>query len=306
MKKAVILIFLFTLPQVYAQYGGFEYVQVPEGSVSRIDTHVEANVENWGLQRVFVALPAGWEVSETALLDGSHSFGGTSYPLRFYVTRYWELWGLPYESGSLLGQGEVFDSKTEQDSVFGEIADRQGWYLKPNEAIKVVFDVKDIGGEGGIIDPRVLERENPNIRVVRWYQKFIMNVTEQGFITAPWVVEGAALTEANPAPYSAASGKGSFKYYVDFEKTINAPKWDRWFEASPISNFMSTSPLAPTRLEFSPIRKIGTVRPVFKVSDFRLITYSYEWQRDVELTGWVPWRNDFADVPDWFEWFLVK
>lgn len=305
MKRLIIfLVILSTYPTALAQSGGLEYLKIPEGAINRIDTQIEANIENWGLQRVFVALPEGWEVSETALLDETHSFGGTSYPVRFYATRYWRLWGLPSEEDTLMGRREVFDSNRVQDAVFAEVMGRQGWYLKPNEAIKVVFGVKDIGTGGGIVDPTILERENPHIRVVKWYQKFILNVSEQGFITAPWVVKGAALTESIPAPYSSSSGRGAFKYYVDFEKTVSAPKWDRWFEIkNPISTFMTTKSLASTDLQFLPIRKIGTLRPVFKVTDFRTITYAYEWKRDVKVEGWIPGRNDFADVPDWFEWF---
>jgi hypothetical protein len=305
MKRLIILlVILGSYPAAQAQYGGLEYLQVPEGAINRIDTYVEANIENWGLQRVFVALPEGWKVSETALIDGTHSLGGTAYPVRFYATRYWELWGLPTEENTMLGRREVFDSNKVQDVIFAEVAGRQGWYLKPNEAIKVVFGVKGIALGGGIIDPTRLERENPNIRVVRWYQRFIMNVSKQGFVTAPWVILGAALTEATPAPYSAASGRGAFKYYVDFEKTVSAPKWDRWFELrTPLSYVLTPKPLAATTLEFPEIKKIGIVRPVFKVGNYRLITYAYEWKRDVKIEGWRPWRNDFADVPSWFEWF---
>lgn len=131
-----------------------------------------------------------------------------------------------------------------------------------------------------------------------------MNVSDPGFITGPWIVRGAALTEATPAPYSASSGRGSFKYYVDFEKTINTPKWDKWVEIkNPISTIVSREPLASTELQFLPIKKTGTLRPVFKVTGYRILSYAYEWKRDVKIEGWIPGRNDFADVPDWFEWF---
>ncbi len=299
MRKAIVfLIILAVLPGVFAQYSGLEYVQTPEGSLNKIDTQVEASIENWGLERVFVAVPEGWTISEF-----KYPFGGTSYPLRFYATRYFELWGLPYDSNSLLGSGQVYDSNSAQTAVFDTIGGRQGWYLKPNEGITVKFGVENIDINGGIIDPFRLERENPDIRVVRWHQRFILNVSEIGFITAPWVVEGAPLTEASPAPYSAASGRGASKYYMDFEKTVSAPKWDAWFEVkSPLSSLLITK-LAPTDLQFSSIRKIGTVRPVFRVTNFRTITYAYEWKRYEKIEGMTLWRNDFADVPDWFEWF---
>lgn len=305
MKRLIILLaILWSYPDVWAQIGILDYLQIEEGSISRIDTRIEAEIENWGLQRVFIALPKNWVVSDTAILDGTHKFGGTSYPLRFYATRYWQLWGLPTESDTPMGRGEVFDSKTAEDAIFTQIAGRQGWYIRPNERIKVVFDVKNIPLAGGIIDPTKLERENPNIRVVRWYQRFIMNISKQGFITAPWVVQGAALTEATPAPYSAASGRGAFKYYVDFEKTISAPRWDRWFKLeTSLSSALTPQPLAPTTLELPEIKKIGIIKPVFKVNTYRLITYAYEWKRDVKIEGWRPWRNDFIDVPNWFQWF---
>ncbi len=85
---------------------------------------------------------------------------------------------------------------------------------------------------------------------------------------------------------------------------MDAQRWDAWFEIkNPISAFMATKSLASTDLQFSPIRKIGTVRPVFKVTNFRTITYAYEFKRDEKTVGMTLWRNDFLDVPDWFEWF---
>lgn len=307
MRGAIIIIaavIMGLLPIATAQTISVEYLQVPEGEISRVDTRVEFTIENWGLEKIFVAIPEGWQVSDTGILDGTHSFGGTAYPVRFYATRYWRLWGLPTEENTPMGRGEVFSSNSAQDAVFDEVAGRQGWYIKPNEAIKVVFDVKDISAGGGMIDPLRLERENPDIRVVRWYQRFIMNVSKQGFIMAPWVVIGANLTEATPAPYSDAKGRGSFKYYVDFETTTNAPKWDTWFQIrQPLSSTIISRVLDIAGFQLPEIKKIGLVKPVFKVDDYRLIYYAYEWERDKAIEGWKPWRNDFSDTPAWDEWF---
>lgn len=306
MKGTILIIGILMgfLPMATAQTTGVEFLKVPDGSIGRIDTRVEFTVENWGLEKVFVAIPQDWKVSDTGLLDGTHRFGGTAYPVRFYATRYWKLWGLPSEKNTPMGRGEVYSSNTAQDAVFDEVAGRQGWYLKPNEAIKVVFDVKDISINGGMIDPLKLESENPDIRVVRWYQRFILNVTKPGFITAPWVVIGANLTEASPAPYSDAKGKGASKYYVDFETTTSAPEWDRWVQIrQPLSSAIVWRALGIAGFELPEIKKIGLVKPVFKVDNYRLIQYAYEWERGKTIEGWRPWRNDFSYTPAWHEWF---
>jgi hypothetical protein len=300
----LILAILGSLPTLTAQTTGLEYLQVTDGSVSRIDTRVEFTIENWGLDRIFITPPEGWKISDTALLDGTHSLGGTAFSVRLYPYHYWNLWGFPYESNTPMGRGEIFTSKTSQDVVFSEIAGKEGWYIKPNEAIKVIFDVKAIPTTGGIIDPLKLEKENPDIRVVKWHQTFIMNVSKQGFITAPWVVMGANLTEAIPAPYSDAKGRGSLNYYVDFETTVNTPKWGDWVEISqPLSSVLISRVLGATGMKLPEVKKINLIKPVFKVSNNRLIYYTYEWERDKVIEGWTPWRNDFINIPRWDKWF---
>lgn len=300
----VLLGMLSAIPTVTSETIGMGFHQIPDGTISRIDTRIEFEVENWGLERVFITLPGDWRVSDTPLLDGTHSFGGHSRILRPNPYHFWRLWGLPYEPDTPMGRGEIYTSKNIGDPIFDEVAGKQGWYIKPNERIKVVFDVKDISTTGGIIDPLKLERENPDIRVVRWYQIFIMNVSEQGFITAPWVVLGANLTEASPAPYSDITGKGISKYYEEFELAPTVPKWNRWITLSnPLSSMLISKALKATGLELPEIKKVKLVKPVFKVNDYRLIYYAYEWRRDRAIEGWVPWRNDFMDIPKWDEWF---
>ncbi len=305
MRGAVIFVILLgSLPLSTAQTIGMEFLKVPEGSIGRIDTRVEFTIENWGLDRVFVTLPEGWKVSDTALLDGTHRFGGTSFPVRLNATSYWRLWGFPYESDTPMGRGEIYTSRNPQGVIFGEINGRQGWYLKPNEAIKVVFDVKGISLQGGIIDPLKLEKLNPDIRVVKWRQTFIMNVSEPGFITAPWAVLGANITEVVPAPYSDVRGTGSPRYYVDFELPDKAPRWDAWLEIrNPLQSMLIPKLLGATKLRLPEAKRVDMVRPVFKVRNRELIYYGYEWERDRVITGWVPWRNDFSDAPRWDGWF---
>ena len=159
MRFIILLILAVSFPVCYAQYGGLEYIKVSAGTINNVDTVIEANIENWGTKKVFVALPEGWKIYELATLKQ------TSYPVRIYVTRYWELFGLPHEETSPIGRGEVFDFKTEQTKGYTEVAGRQGWYLRPNEAISIGITVKDISTSGGMIDPIKIEKENTCIRI---------------------------------------------------------------------------------------------------------------------------------------------
>jgi len=298
MKILIAFVILTVFPAAFAQIGGTEFVKVPEGAISKVDTEIYAKIENWGHERVFVALPEGWKIDDIQQ-------GVTSYPVRYYGLI--ELYGVPY-GDTPLGRGDVY---TYTWTYYGfstartiEVAGRTGWYLKPNEGIIINIKVNDIGVGGGIIDPFKIERENPGIKVDRWNQRFLLTVTKNGFITAPWIVEGGVLTEASPAPYSEAKKRGSYKYYEDFEIKYTGIKWNQWFEfKNSVSTLLSPKPLAATDLEFYPIEKKNILRPVFRVDNFKTIMYAYDWERDRKIEGIVLLRDDFKDVPEWFKWF---
>ncbi|MFH1773873.1 MAG: hypothetical protein ABH874_02805 [Methanobacteriota archaeon] len=298
MKILIAFVILTVFPAAFAQIGGTEFVKVPEGAISKVDTEIYAKIENWGYERVFVALPEGWKIDDIQQ-------GVTSYPVRYYGLI--ELYGVPY-GDTPLGRGDVY---TYTWTYYGfstartiEVAGRTGWYLKPNEGIIINIKVNDIGVGGGIIDPFKIEKENPGIKVDRWEQRFLLTVTKNGFITAPWIVEGGVLTEASPAPYSEAKKRGSYKYYEDFEIKYTGIKWNQWFEfKNSVSTLLSSKPLAATDLEFYPIEKKNILRPVFRVDNFKTIMYAYDWKRDRKIEGIVLLRDDFKDVPEWFKWF---
>ncbi|MFQ5816097.1 MAG: hypothetical protein ACE5G7_06320, partial [Candidatus Hydrothermarchaeaceae archaeon] len=42
----------------------FEMVAVPEGSISNVDTTIDAKIENVGFDRIFVSLPIGWVIDD--------------------------------------------------------------------------------------------------------------------------------------------------------------------------------------------------------------------------------------------------
>src|SRR3990172_9244504 len=72
------LIIISAIPPAVADVPGLSPVRVPEGSAQCVYSVVEGAVENWGYYRIFMAFPAGWNVSS---LEGS-SYSATSYILR--------------------------------------------------------------------------------------------------------------------------------------------------------------------------------------------------------------------------------
>lgn len=52
------------------------------------------------------------------------------------------------------------------------------------------------------------------------------------------------------------------------------------------------------------IEKDETPKPVWRIEECgSTIWYEYEWYRDKEVEGIRLWRNDYENIPAWFEWF---
>lgn len=297
-----ISIVLLNFQVVYAAEEGIGLLEVPQGSIKTVDTRIEATIENWGYDKVFVALPEGWTINE--LKPSSVK----SFPVR--ETGLWRIYGMPGDSKSLLGRGEVYTGKYWTNGIQTKfettVGGRTGWWVKPNEGLLIDIYIDQISTGGGIIDPLKIEKENPSIRVVKWYESFTIEVNEPGFITAPWIVEGASLVESNPVPYS-SSGKEAFDLYYDKyqREEIDVPAWDEWFNLKNSLVYMLTkTTLAPIDLEFPSTEEVEvTIKPVWKVDTTADITYAYEWKSYQKVKGITLWRDTALDVPEWFELF---
>ncbi len=300
--KAVIIILPILLSMslvTVAADVSLEYLRPGDGSISKVESHLDIKVENWGYDRVFIALPEDW------VLDEITDYKVKSYPVR--EEGLWRIYGFEYDSSSLLGSGKVYNPRYYSGPTtkpFTTIGDRTGWWLRPNEGI-IIDAIVGLPTSGEYIDPLYLEKRNPGIKVLRWNQDFTLTVSDPGFITAPWVVKGATLTSDSPAAYSDIRNKGAGSYYEDFELTYNVPGWDAWYSfTNPLTTALDT-PLETTKLEYYPMKKkIQTPIPVFKVDTYKPIYYAYEWKRDESIKGITSLdRDDFKDIPAWFEWF---
>jgi hypothetical protein len=283
---------------------GLGMLEVPQGSISSVDTEIEATIENWGYDKIFVALPDGWSI------NNEKSGATRSYPVREFGL--WRIYGMPTDRKSLLGRGEVFTGKGFQSGnpikPTSTVGTRTGWWLRPNEGLDMDIYVSGISTGGGVIDPLKIEKENPSIRVVRWFEEFTLDVSTPGFITAPWTVEGASLVESYPAAYSSAGNEGAGVYYDKYQKEVeDAPAWDEWFDLKNSLVYMMTDTrLAPIDLEFPDVDEDEvevTVKPVWRVDALGDITYAYEWKSYQKVKGVTIWRDVSPDIPEWFELF---
>jgi hypothetical protein len=307
LKRLLLLIsvVLLSCSTVYAQEG-FDLLQVPTGTVSAVDTVIEATIENWGYDKIFVALPEGWSINI------ERSGATRSYPVREFGL--WRIYGRKDDRSSLLGRDEVFTGRgfTSGNPIkpASTIGTRTGWWLRPNEGITIDIYVSGISTGGGVIDPVKIEKENPSIRVIRWYESFTVEVGEPGFITAPWAVEGAALVESFPAVYSSSGNEGAQVYYEKYQKEVNvadAPSWDEWFDLkNSLVYQMTDTRLAQTDLELPTLDEsetVVTVKPVWRVDNIQDILYAYEWKSYQKVMGATMWRDASLDIPEWFELF---
>ncbi len=287
-----LLSFLIFLPMVKASEG-IELVEIEQGSISQVVSNLEAKIENRGFHKVFVALPSDWSIDED-------SYDVHSYPVREHGL--WRIYGMPYSKTSMLGRGEVFTGKGPEGGYpykgLAEVNGQKGWWLKPNEGIHVKIKLT-LSTSGGEIDPNNIEDEYPYIKVVKWIQDFELTVSKAGIIKAPWVVKGATLTSASPAPYGDVRKTGGKLYYGKVKPEKKIKKWNEWI-------FLSEGLASKLKVEPSvdyEIKKDETLKPVWKLDTLENIYYEYEWYRDRKVEGVTLWRNDFEDTPAWFEWF---
>jgi hypothetical protein len=282
---------------------GFELLKVPTGSIKNVDTEIGATIENWGYDKIFVALPDGWSI------NNEKSGATRSYAVR--EASLWRIYGRKDDPSSLLGSGEVFTGTGFQSGnpikPTNTLGTREGWWLRPNEGVDIDIYVSSISGEG-TIDPLKIEKENPSIRVIRWYESFKIEVSEPGFITAPWTVEGAALVESSRAVYSSAGKEGANVYYEKYQKeTADAPAWDEWFNLkNSLVYQMTDTRLASIDLELPSLDAedvVVTIKPVWRVDNLGDITYAYEWKSYKKVESVTIWRDTALDIPEWFELF---
>lgn len=310
MRTAALLIALFlSLSLVHAEDLGLGLAEYGYITPSEVTTTIEATVENRGFYRVFVALPKGWE------LDMSE-YGVRSYAVREYGL--WRIYG--EDEDSLLSQGKVYTIKglvpKSAVTIKTSTGTYTGWYLKPNEGLKIKIKTKAISGDG-TVDPLKIEKLYPGVKVLKWYEKFELKLPSGtfGWVRAPWVVRGATLTEASPAPYGETSRtitKGKSFAGVEgpegkyLEVSVDVPAWNEWL---PLRNSLAyaliSKPLAKTNLEFVEVEPLDYTRPVWDTEKHRtsVIYYAYEWKRGKEISGITFFRDDTKSVPSWMELF---
>lgn len=282
------------------EYGGY----LPPEEVT---SYIEARIENHGNYRVFVALPGGW------------SLNTSEYNVKSYAVREFGLWRIYDEE--MLKRGKVYTTKglSPKGAITVQIIGGDtytGWYLKPNEGLIIKVKTAPISGEG-VVDPLKIEKQYPGVKVLYWYQGFTLKMPSRtyGWVRAPWVVKGATLVEAYPAPYGEASktimtGKsfwgveGPKDEYL--ELSVDVPSWNEWL---PIKNSLAYAllpkSLAKLRIEFMDVEPLGYVRPVWDTQKHRTdeIYYAYEWERGKEIRGITLFRDDVREIPSWMELF---
>lgn len=305
----IIAIFFLTLSLVHAEDVGLGLAQYGYITPSEVTTYIEATIENRGFYRVFVALPKGWELD-------MNEYNVKSYSVREYGL--WRIYG--DDKNSMLARGKVYTTKglTPKSPVTIKTSEGTytGWYIKPNEGLEIKVKTEPISGEG-IVDPLKIEKLYPGIVVLKWYEEFELKLPSGnlGWVRAPWVVRGATLTEAYPAPYGEASrtitkgksfvgAEGPEDEYL--EVNVDVPRWDEWLPLrNPLAYALISKPLAKTKLEFMEVEPLDYVRPVWDIQKHRTgeIRYAYEWKRDREIRGITFFRDDTKNIPSWMELF---
>lgn len=296
----MVLVFLLSLAAVNSQEGA-ELMEVPEGSVSKVTSTLDARIENVGYDRVFVALPSGWEV------DTAES-SVRSYAVREYGL--WRIYSSPIEGKDLLEEGHVYDIFDYQQTRFTtKLGEQYGWWVRPNEGLKMSLELTL--PSSGEVDPKKIQEQHPEILVREWNQDFELEISSTGIIEAPWTVEGGTLTTASPAPLGdARKVSTSDMYYVEsyreeFEESEeDIPDWYEWL---PLKNSMAYEFRPSYKLEsfgeLSTPGELDYVKPVWKVDTFGDIRYGYEWKQGREIEGIRLVRDDYSGLPAWYEWF---
>jgi len=302
-RLSILLIFLLTATTVYSEEG-LELIEVPQGSISKVTSYLEAKIENIGYDRVFVALPQGWQIDPVEQSVKSYAVRESSL---------WRIYSSPRKNDDLLKKGYIFKpSNYLQTKQSTQINNRIGWWLKPNEGI--IINIKLTLPSSGEIDPLKIQKQHPYILVRKWNQEFILDISSSGIIEAPWVVKGATLTTASPAPLG-DSGKvktSSGFYYVEsyrdeYERSYSdIPDWDEWL---PLQNSLAYAMKPSYNLEsfgeLTQPEESGDLKPVWCVDTIGEIHYGYEWEQGKVIKGIRLLRDDFKNLPSWFEWFYA-
>lgn len=311
----VLLLILSILPSIHATTG-FEMLQVPEGSISKIKSVIDARIENVGFDRIFVALPDGWVIDDVNTYASSYAV---------LETGLWRKYGDPVDRTSLLGRGLVYKESGTPTKLYNSLNNKQGWWLRPNEGMVLHLSLGELSCSDSI-DPLTIEKANPSLIVKRWTQEFTVTPSATGFVTAPCVVEHAALTVSSPAPISDVSQKPSAIYYQEYDPTKDitkvqlgqVPSWDAWFTLTgSLTSILSTKSivgLEPTINKtnvtvLTPTATVLTQTPVWRIEDLRDIFYQYDWERDKVISGIqlikgaTQTTTPLVSVPEWFDWF---
>jgi len=297
---------LLALPFAYAQDTGLGMVEYGYVSPSEVTSYIEAKIENRGYYSVFVALPKGWTLDTT------------EYSVKSYAVREYGLWRVYGEEMVESGKIYTYRGSFQKAAVTVQTPEGSytGWYLKPNEGLIIKVKTGTISGEG-FVDPLKIEKQYPGIKVLRWYQEFTLKMPSRtyGWVRAPWVVRGATLVEAYPAPYSDESrtvtrgrsfwgAQGLRGEYLQAD--VNVPDWDEWIPlTTPLAYHMLWRPIMNFSYDEVEPDVEEYVRPVWDIQRHRtdVIRYAYEWKRGETLRGIVFSRDDFAEMPSWMELF---
>lgn len=298
----VLIILVLFLPLVHSQ-SGLEMLSVENGAIGEVKSIIDVRIENRGFDRVFVSIPSDWQLDPIIQ-------GGTSYAVLENSPQAREKYGFRYDKNSLWGSGKSFHSTVTSSKQTINISERWGWWLKPNEGAILHFKVTMTGS--GEVDPLKIEKQNPDLVILSWEQEFTLTVATAGRIVAPWSVKDGVLTQSSPAVYGDARKTISISqnyqmddYGDDFVSEYDVPAWDEWFGLrNPLAYAMEPNLLIDEEMEFTQVEEPAeTLIPTWIVSNNKDIRYAYEWKKDTKISGINLFRDDFRNVPMWFQWF---
>ncbi len=310
---AVLLVLLLSLllsAFAHAEVG----MEIPSYSTGECQTpasvvsYVEARIENRGFYRVFVALPQGWQIDMS-------EYRVYSYPVREHGL--WRIYGEGRDA--ILKEREIYtlEGKWPKPPVTVTVkgTKRTGWYLKPNEGLRIEFLKLNLpGGSGNVFNPLKVEERYEGIVVTRWYQEFEFAPPTLGWVCSPWSVKGATLVEAYPAPYS-EKGKAitwDKSYFAEGPKGArlvyepDVPDWDEWL---PLSSSLAYSLVSIPIMDMPAGEYTEVEEPniwlVWDTQKYRtdIIRYAFEWKRGEEVEGITLTRDDTKSIPSWTELF---
>lgn len=324
------LLIIIIIPPVHslsapsAEIGMLEPSQMPEASYDELSLDIEFEVENTGFEKVLITLPSDFTTLHSDNID--NAYGETIITRRLSIN---EKYGDPDDPTSFRNRHFVMTSASGypisrgSSVVYTELGEsKRGWYARPNERLK--GHIKIVSTGNGIIDPFLLEKDLPYIKVTRFSViiKIEPKVNNYGFIAAPYVVKNATLVSTYPMIYGDANDFDETEYYweaLKFPKTettreINVVDWDDWFTSSTLP--LTSKLLSSTKLEYYPIEEVerkvdeDTVfTPVWFVqAGTGVIRYEYEYRKNFEISGvnldLIKEAPRVAGpVPEWYLWF---